>query len=50
LRDLRAAAAVGAQPVLVLTGKGRRTQKDGGLPEGTRVFPDLAAFVADFLK
>jgi D-glycero-D-manno-heptose 1,7-bisphosphate phosphatase len=50
LRDLQAAAAVGAQPVLVLTGKGRRTQKDGGLPEGTRVFPDLAAFVADFLK
>ena len=50
LRDLQAAAAVGGQPVLVLTGKGRRTQKDGGLPEGTRVFPDLAAFVADFLK
>jgi len=50
LRDLQAAAAVGAQPVLVLTGKGRRTQKEGGLPEGTRVFPDLAAFVADFLK
>ena len=50
LRDLQAAAAVGAQPVLVLTGKGRKTQKDGGLPEGTRVFPDLAAFVADFLK
>lgn len=50
LRDLQAAAAVGAQPVLVLTGKGRKTQKDGGLPEGTRVFPDLGAFVADFLK
>lgn len=50
LRDLQAAAAVGAQPVLVLTGKGRRTHKEGGLPEGTRVFPDLAAFVADFLK
>ena len=50
LRDLQAAAAVGAQPVLVLTGKGRRTQKDGGLPEATRVFPDLGAFVADFLK
>jgi D-glycero-D-manno-heptose 1,7-bisphosphate phosphatase len=50
LRDLQAAAAVGAQPVLVLTGKGRRTHKEGGLPEGTRVFPDLAAFVDDFLK
>jgi D-glycero-D-manno-heptose 1,7-bisphosphate phosphatase len=50
LRDLQAAAAAGAQPVLVLSGKGRKTQKDGGLPEGTRVFPDLGAFVADFLK
>jgi D-glycero-D-manno-heptose 1,7-bisphosphate phosphatase len=50
LRDLQAAAAAGAQPVLVLTGKGRKTQKEGGLPEGTRVFQDLAAFVADFLK
>ena len=50
LRDLQAAAAVGALPVLVLTGKGRKTQKDGGLPQGTRVFPDLAAFVNDFLK
>ena len=50
LRDLQAATAVGALPVLVLTGKGRKTQRDGGLPEGTRVFPDLAAFVSDFLK
>jgi D-glycero-D-manno-heptose 1,7-bisphosphate phosphatase len=49
-RDLQAAAAAGAQPVLVLTGKGRKTQKDGGLPEATRVFADLGAFVADFLK
>lgn len=44
LRDIQAAAAVGAQPALVLTGKGRQTQKTGGLPEGTRVFRDLAAF------
>ena len=44
LRDLQAAAAAGAKPVLVLTGKGRKTQKDGGLPPGTAVFPDLAAF------
>ena len=41
---------MGALPVLVLTGKGRNTQKDGGLPEGTLVFPDLAAFVNAFLK
>ena len=50
LRDLQAAAAAGARPVLVLTGKGRSTQKDGGLPETTRVCPDLASFVADFLE
>ena len=30
--------------VLVLTGKGRKTHAEGNLPEGTRVFPDLAAF------
>jgi D-glycero-D-manno-heptose 1,7-bisphosphate phosphatase len=32
--------------VLVLTGKGTRTRDEGGLPTGTRVFPDLAAFAA----
>jgi D-glycero-D-manno-heptose 1,7-bisphosphate phosphatase len=43
-RDLEAAAAAGARPVLVLTGKGERTQQEGKLPAGTQVFPDLAAF------
>jgi D-glycero-D-manno-heptose 1,7-bisphosphate phosphatase len=43
LRDLQAAAAVGAQPILVLTGKGVKTRAAGGLPEGTTVYPDLAA-------
>ena len=43
-RDLDAAAAAGAKPVLVLTGKGLRTQADGRLPPGTEVYPDLAAF------
>ena len=43
LRDLQAAAAVGAQPILVLTGKGESTRDAGGLPEGTRVYPDLLA-------
>ena len=42
LRDLQAAAAVGARPILVLTGKGRKTQDTGGLPEGTVVRADLA--------
>ena len=40
--DLQAAAAVNAQPILVLTGKGANTQHES-LPPGTRVFPDLAA-------
>ena len=43
LRDLQAAIAVGARPILVLTGKGRRTVRAGGLPEGTEIHPDLAA-------
>ena len=42
LRDLVAAANAGAVPMLVLTGKGRKTFDAGGLPEGTRVFADLA--------
>ena len=45
LRDLQATAALGAQPYLVLTGKGLKTQAAGGLPEGTRIYPDLAAVV-----
>jgi len=43
LRDLQAASAVNARPILVLTGKGQKTLEGGGLPEGTEVFPDLAA-------
>ena len=45
LRDLQASAAVGCKPILVLTGKGRKTQSAGGLPESTRVYEDLAAAV-----
>jgi D-glycero-D-manno-heptose 1,7-bisphosphate phosphatase len=43
LRDLQAAAAVGARPLLVLTGKGQKTEAAGGIPEGTQRFADLAA-------
>jgi D-glycero-D-manno-heptose 1,7-bisphosphate phosphatase len=43
-RDLAAAAAAGARPVLVLTGKGKKTQQEGNLPPGTAVFADLGAF------
>jgi D-glycero-D-manno-heptose 1,7-bisphosphate phosphatase len=45
LRDLQASAAVGCQPILVLTGKGKKTQAAGGLPPTTRVYEDLAAAV-----
>lgn len=47
LRDLQAGVAVGCKPYLVLTGKGEKTQFDAALPEGTAVYPDLAAVVAD---
>ena len=50
LRDLQAAAAVGAAPILVLTGKGRKTQEAGGLPEGTQIYDDLAAAVRSIAK
>ena len=46
LRDVEAAAAAGAKPYLVLTGKGKKTRAAGGLPPGTEVFPDLAAVAA----
>jgi D-glycero-D-manno-heptose 1,7-bisphosphate phosphatase len=46
LRDLDATARLGAQPMLVLTGKGKKTQAKGGLPAGTLVYADLAAAVA----
>jgi D-glycero-D-manno-heptose 1,7-bisphosphate phosphatase len=45
-RDLAAAVAAGARPWLVLTGKGRKTLKEGGLPAGTEVADDLAAIAA----
>jgi len=43
LRDLQAAHDSGCRPILVLTGKGEKTQEEGGMPEGTLVFKDLAA-------
>jgi D-glycero-D-manno-heptose 1,7-bisphosphate phosphatase len=42
LRDLQAAAAAGAQPMLVLTGKGAKTKRTGGLPDNTMLFTNLA--------
>jgi D-glycero-D-manno-heptose 1,7-bisphosphate phosphatase len=50
LRDLQAAAAVKALPILVLTGKGAKTRDAGGLPEGTQIFADLAAVAAALVQ
>jgi D-glycero-D-manno-heptose 1,7-bisphosphate phosphatase len=41
LRDLQAAEAVGALPILVLTGKGAQTVAAGGMPANTQTFADL---------
>jgi D-glycero-D-manno-heptose 1,7-bisphosphate phosphatase len=45
LRDLQAGVKVGCVPILVLTGKGKKTEKAGGLPKGTKIFADLAEAV-----
>jgi D-glycero-D-manno-heptose 1,7-bisphosphate phosphatase len=49
LRDLQASAAVGAQPMLVLTGKGEQTRANGGLPENTLIFVDLGEAVTHII-
>jgi len=49
-RDLEASAAVGAQPILVLTGKGKKTRNEGKMPAGTPVFADLAEAVKALLQ
>lgn len=48
-RDLEAAVEAGARPMLVLTGKGRKTYESGNLPESTEVFEDLAEAVSELL-
>jgi D-glycero-D-manno-heptose 1,7-bisphosphate phosphatase len=50
LRDLQAAATVGARPFLVRTGKGVKTAEAGGLPEGTIVVENLADAVDRILS
>jgi D-glycero-D-manno-heptose 1,7-bisphosphate phosphatase len=45
LRDLLAAASVGARPLLVRTGKGEKTLAAGGLPADTPVFANLSEVV-----
>jgi D-glycero-D-manno-heptose 1,7-bisphosphate phosphatase len=50
LRDLQAAAEVGGQPILVLTGKGEKTQANGELPANTLVFADLGEAVKHVIQ
>ena len=50
LRDLLAAQSAGALPILVLTGKGKKTRAESELPEGTLIVEDLAAAVDFILK
>ena len=50
LRDLQAAEAVGGQPILVLTGKGRKTKEEGELPRKALVFADLAEVARHLLS
>ena len=49
LRDLQCASAVGAQPMLVLTGKGEKTLRGGEFPRETVIYPDLAFAVSALL-
>ena len=49
LRDLQAALAVGARPMLVMTGKGKKTAADPDLAAGVTQFADLAAAVTHIL-
>jgi D-glycero-D-manno-heptose 1,7-bisphosphate phosphatase len=48
LRDLQAAMASGARPILVKTGKGMRTLA-AGIPEHVEVYDDLAAVATALL-
>lgn len=50
LRDLQAAQAVNARPILVRTGKGERTIAKGDGLDGIPVYDDLAAAVSALLE
>ncbi len=49
LRDLQAAVAVHARPILVRTGKGERTLAAGGVPKGVLLCNDLEHVVQTLL-
>ena len=48
-RDLAAATAVGARPILVLTGNGKHTLADG-IDDGIEVYPDLAHAAEELIR
>jgi D-glycero-D-manno-heptose 1,7-bisphosphate phosphatase len=50
IRDLVAGVAVGAEPHLVLTGKGEEARASGGLPPYTAIHQDLMAFANHFIQ
>jgi len=50
MRDIEAARAVGAKPILVRTGKGERTLVKGEGLDDVPVYEDLAAYVAALLS
>ena len=49
MRDIQAASASGARPILVRTGKGERTLAEG-IPEGVEVHDDLASVASALLE
>jgi len=49
LQDIQAAQTVGARPILVKTGQGERTLREG-IPDGVAVYDNLLAVVADLLE
>jgi D-glycero-D-manno-heptose 1,7-bisphosphate phosphatase len=50
LRDLESAATVRARPMLVLTGKGQKTKREGRLPPGTEIHATLRDAVDAILR
>jgi len=50
LRDLQAAVQVNAQPILVMTGKGKMTAAVGELPENTKTYADLGEAAKDLVQ
>ncbi|HEX7382335.1 MAG TPA: D-glycero-beta-D-manno-heptose 1,7-bisphosphate 7-phosphatase [Nevskiaceae bacterium] len=49
VRDIVAARAVGARPILVLTGNGNRARQQPGMA-GVETYDDLARFVSAYLE